>query len=80
MSILFEPYKIGTMEICNRFMRSATTSYWSDENGIVRPEIIRLYRLAPSQEISAMLKGRRYTHYRLVVGEDGTWHSLDSGR
>jgi 2,4-dienoyl-CoA reductase-like NADH-dependent reductase (Old Yellow Enzyme family) len=60
MSVLFEPYKIGTMEIRNRFMRSATTSYWSDENGIVRPEIIRLYESLSKGGVGLIVKGHTY--------------------
>jgi 2,4-dienoyl-CoA reductase-like NADH-dependent reductase (Old Yellow Enzyme family) len=60
MSALFEPYRIGTMEIRNRFMRSATTSYWSDENGIVRPEIIRLYEGLSRGGVGLIVKGHTY--------------------
>ena len=60
MSVLFEPYKIGPMEIRNRFMRSATTSYWSDENGIVRPEIIRLYEGLSRGGVGLIVKGHTY--------------------
>ena len=48
------------MEIRNRFMRSATTSYWSDENGIVRPEIIRLYRNLSKGGVGLIVKGHTY--------------------
>jgi len=60
MSVLFEPYKIGTMEIRNRFVRSATTSYWSDERGIVRPEIIDLYRRLSEGGVGLIVKGHLY--------------------
>ncbi|MBL7080872.1 NADH:flavin oxidoreductase [Candidatus Bathyarchaeota archaeon] len=60
MSKLFEPFKIGSMEIRNRFMRSATTSYWSDENGIVRPEIIRLYEGLSKGGVGLIVKGHTY--------------------
>ena len=60
MSVLFEPFKIGPMEIRNRFMRSATTSYWSDENGIVRPEIIRLYEGLSREGVGLIVKGHTY--------------------
>ena len=60
MSKLFEPFKIGSMEIRNRFMRSATTSYWSDENGIVRPEIIRLYEVLSRGGVGLIVKGHTY--------------------
>jgi len=60
MSNLFEPFRIGSMEIRNRFMRSATTSYWSDENGIVRPEIIRLYGNLARGGVGLIVKGHTY--------------------
>jgi len=60
MSVLFKPYKIGKMEIRNRFMRSATTSYWSDENGVVRPEIIRLYEGLSKGGVGLIVKGHTY--------------------
>lgn len=60
MSKLFEPFKIGSMEIRNRFMRSATTSYWSDEGGIVRPEIIRLYSNLSKGGVGLIVKGHTY--------------------
>ena len=31
---LFKPYKIGDLEIRNRFVRSATTSAWADDRGV----------------------------------------------
>jgi 2,4-dienoyl-CoA reductase-like NADH-dependent reductase (Old Yellow Enzyme family) len=60
MSDLFKPYKIGSMVIRNRFIRSATTSYWSDENGIVRPEIIRLYEGLSEGGVGLIVKGHTY--------------------
>jgi len=60
MSKLFKPFKIGSMEIRNRFMRSATTSYWSDEDGIVRPAIIRLYNNLSRGGVGLIVKGHTY--------------------
>ena len=60
MSLLFKPYRIGSMEIRNRFMRSATTSYWSDERGVVRPEIIALYRGLAEGGVGLIVKGHQY--------------------
>jgi len=68
MSVLFEPFTIGTMEIRNHFVRSATTSYWSDEKGIVRPEIINLYRRLAEGGVGLIIKGHMY------VAEDGKAH------
>jgi len=60
MSTLFEPFKVGSIEIRNRFMRSATTSYWSDERGIVRTEIIDLYRRLAEGGVGLIVKGHLY--------------------
>lgn len=60
MSLLFEPFKIGSMDIKNRFMRSATTSYWSDKRGIIRPKIIDLYRRLVQGGVGLIVKGHLY--------------------
>jgi len=60
MPPLFEPYKIGSLEIRNRFMRSATTSYWSDKQGILRAEIIELYSRLARGGVGLIVKGHLY--------------------
>lgn len=60
MSLLFEPFKIGSIEIRNRFIRSATTSYWSDKRGIIRSEIIDLYRRLAKGGVGLIVKGHVY--------------------
>jgi 2,4-dienoyl-CoA reductase-like NADH-dependent reductase (Old Yellow Enzyme family) len=60
MSLLFEPFKIGSMTIKNRFVRSATTSYWSTKQGIIRPEIIDLYRSLAKGGVGLIIKGHLY--------------------
>ncbi|MDH5791603.1 MAG: NADH:flavin oxidoreductase [Candidatus Bathyarchaeota archaeon] len=60
MSLLFKPFRIGPMEIGNRFMRSATTSAWSDYRGVVRPEIIDLYRRLAEGGVGLIVKGHLY--------------------
>jgi 2,4-dienoyl-CoA reductase-like NADH-dependent reductase (Old Yellow Enzyme family) len=60
MSILFEPYKIREMEIRNRFMRSATTSAYADEEGVLREPIIKLYERLSEGPIGLIVKGHLY--------------------
>ena len=60
MSLLFEPLKIGSLELRNRIIRSATTSYWSDKQGIVRSEIIDLYRRLAKGGVGLIIKGHLY--------------------
>ncbi|MBS7619104.1 NADH:flavin oxidoreductase [Candidatus Bathyarchaeota archaeon] len=44
----------------NRFMRSATTSAWSDDDGIIRPEIVELYRKLAEGGVGLIVKGHLY--------------------
>ena len=41
-------------------MRSATTSYWSDERGIIQPEIIALYSKLAMGRVGLIVKGHLY--------------------
>ncbi len=65
---LFEPYSIGNLAIRNRFMRSATTSYYADEEGIVRDSAIQLYENLAKGGVGLIVKGH------LCVIEDGLIH------
>jgi len=60
MSILFEPFTVGDLDLRNRFMRSATTSYWSDDRGVVKPVIIDLYRNLARGGVGLIVKGHLY--------------------
>ncbi len=57
---LFKPFEIGDLTLRNRFIRSATTSAWSDENGVVRPEIIKLYEALAEGGVGLIIKGHLY--------------------
>ena len=61
------------MELQNRFMRSATTSYWSDERGIIRPEIITVYGNLAKGHVGLIVKGHLY------VMDSGKVHSGMAG-
>jgi 2,4-dienoyl-CoA reductase-like NADH-dependent reductase (Old Yellow Enzyme family) len=60
MSLLFEPYRLGPVVLRNRFIRSATTSYWSDEEGNIRPEIVSLYSKLAEGGAGLIIKGHLY--------------------
>ena len=60
MSNLFEPYQIRDMLIRNRFMRSATTSAYADEKGIVNDTIIKHYERMSRGEVGLIVKGHLY--------------------
>src|SRR5512137_1389647 len=61
---LFKPYKIGELQIRNRFIRSATTSAWSDENGIIRYEVIPHYEQLAEGGVGLIIKGHLYVDPR----------------
>jgi 2,4-dienoyl-CoA reductase-like NADH-dependent reductase (Old Yellow Enzyme family) len=60
MSVLFEPYQIRKMQIRNRFMRSATTSAFADEAGVVNDTIIKHYEAMSKGEVGLIVKGHLY--------------------
>lgn len=73
MSKLFTPFKIGNLLIKNRFVRSATTSYWSDDQGILSDPIIEHYKKLAEGGIGLIIKGHSY------INEKGKAHSKQSG-
>lgn len=79
MSLLFDPYKIGPLEVKNRFVRSATTSYWSDKRGVIRPEIVDLYRRLARGGVGLIIKGHLFVEdagkaHAGMAGISNDWH------
>lgn len=73
MSRLFSPFKIKNLELKNRLMRSATTSYWSDEEGILREPIIDYFKKLSKGGVGLIIKGHSY------VNKKGKAHTGQSG-
>jgi 2,4-dienoyl-CoA reductase-like NADH-dependent reductase (Old Yellow Enzyme family) len=73
MSILFTSFKLGNLEIKNRFIRSATTSYWSEDDGILTDPIIEYYDKLSKGNIGLIIKGHSF------VSEKGKAHEKQSG-
>ncbi|MHA1346715.1 MAG: oxidoreductase [Candidatus Heimdallarchaeaceae archaeon] len=73
MTKLFTPFKIGNLIIRNRFVRSATTSYWSDDEGILSDQIIQHYKALAEGGIGLIIKGHSY------INDKGKAHSKQSG-
>jgi len=73
MSSLFEPYRVRNLVLRNRFMRSATTSYWADEEGVVRDAHVRLYRSLAEGGVGLIVKGHLY------VADNGKAHQGMAG-
>ncbi|MHA1907373.1 MAG: oxidoreductase [Candidatus Thorarchaeota archaeon] len=68
MSQLFEPYTVAGFELKNRFMRSATTTYYADEQGNLREGAIQLYENLAIGDVGLIIKGH------LGITEEGRIH------
>ena len=62
MSILFTPGKIGTLEIPNRMMRSATAERMADQAGFPRQQYYDLYRQLAAGGVGLIITGHMYVH------------------
>jgi len=60
MSVLFEPFQIRDLVVRNRFIRSATTSAFADDEGRVKDAIIRRYEQLSRGEVGLIVKGHLY--------------------
>ena len=60
MSHLLSPMRIGSLELRNRFVRSATFEGMAKENGEVSDDILRLYR-------NLAKRGNRPHYHRLFL-------------
>ena len=54
---LFEPYKIGNLELRNRFVRSATWDATADPSGAVTETSVDLYRALGQGGIGLIISG-----------------------
>jgi 2,4-dienoyl-CoA reductase-like NADH-dependent reductase (Old Yellow Enzyme family) len=70
---LFEPFQIRELLVRNRFMRSATTSAYADEEGVVRDVIIRAYERLSKGGVGLIVKGHLY------VADNGKAHDGMAG-
>jgi 2,4-dienoyl-CoA reductase-like NADH-dependent reductase (Old Yellow Enzyme family) len=60
MNVLFTPAKIGTIEIKNRFVRSATNDRMVTRGGKVTDELVDCYRVLARGEIGLIITGHAY--------------------
>ena len=60
MSILFEPANIETIEIKNKFVRSATAEGTADANGVVGNELFDIYRNLAKGGVGLIITGHAY--------------------
>lgn len=62
MSILFTPFKLGALEIENRFVRSATYEAMATKNGEVTERFLKMYETLASGDIGLIISGYMNVH------------------
>ncbi len=62
MTILFEPARIGSLELPNRIIRSATAETMADADGRPRPELAELYQELAQGGVGLIISGHLYVH------------------
>jgi len=62
MSVLFEPFKIGKMEVRNRFVHSATYEALCSDDGRVTADYIKRYEKLSKGEVGLIIPGHMYVH------------------
>lgn len=77
-SVLFTPIMIGTIELPNRFVRSATQDYMAGKDGAVTDREVELYRELARGEIGLIVTGHAYVNtsgqaspFQIGVYDDG---------
>ncbi len=63
MSILFEPVKLGPVEIQNRFIHSATYEGMALPTGEVTDEIVKRYKNLAKGEVGLIVPGYMYIQH-----------------
>jgi 2,4-dienoyl-CoA reductase-like NADH-dependent reductase (Old Yellow Enzyme family) len=64
MSVVFEPHKIGKLEVKNRFVHSATYECMAEETGKVTDKLIKRYSKLAQGEIGLITPGHLFIHTR----------------
>lgn len=62
MSILFTPGKIGTLDLPNRLVRSATAEKMADDDGRPQPRLANLLRELAQGGVGLIITGHMYVH------------------
>lgn len=75
MNALFQQCRIGTMELRNRFVRSATNESMAEDNGAPTDALVELYRRLSRGEVGLIISGFAYVRPRgkAVKGQLGAW-------
>ena len=75
MSCLFDAFRIGPIEVKNRFVRSATAESRCDKDGIVRDDIIPIYEELAAGGVGVIISGHMYVleNSKCSPRQTGAW-------
>jgi 2,4-dienoyl-CoA reductase-like NADH-dependent reductase (Old Yellow Enzyme family) len=62
MDLLFTPGQIGSLDLPNRLVRSATAEHMADDNGRPRPQLKGLYQELSGGGVGLIITGHMYVH------------------
>jgi hypothetical protein len=62
MSILFEPFELGSLQVKNRFVHAATYSGLAAETGEVSDELVKRYGRLARGEVGLIISGHLNVH------------------
>nr|MBN1857844.1 hypothetical protein [Candidatus Bipolaricaulota bacterium] len=62
MPLLFTEYAIGSLELPNRLVRSATAESMADDEGVPQRRLAKLYRTLAAGGVGLIITGHLYVH------------------
>jgi len=68
MELLFKPITIGTLNVKNRFVRSATQDYTGNVNGSISEEEFTLYETLAENQVGMIITAHSYVQHPLGRG------------
>lgn len=75
MSCLFDPFRVGPLDVKNRFVRSATGESRADKEGVIKDEMIPIYEELAAGGVGLIISGHMYVHkdWKCSPLQTGNW-------
>lgn len=78
MRDLFQPYRIGSLKLKNRFVRSATGETLADKNGCLKERVFPIYKHLAAGGVGMIISGHMYVHpdWKCSPAQTGIWDEM----
>ena len=75
MSKLFEPFALGSLQVKNRFVRSATGESRADRTGALKDVVFPIYEALADGGVGVIISGHMYVHpdWKCSPAQTGIW-------